>query len=131
MNLMNSCAKSRNTLRRIVLTSSSTAIRYRFDATQVSPLKESQWTDLDYCKHFKVRKKFLTVASILAMEEPKASGRIICSSSVAHWSEIIEMRRTKYPLYPFETKYYIFIYILCFTPITLDLTCLLMFLVKL
>ncbi|VVA98702.1 unnamed protein product [Arabis nemorensis] len=51
----------------------------------------------------------VAAAQILAMEEPKASGRILCSSSVAHhWSEIIEMLRTKYPLYP--------LYILCFTP---------------
>ncbi|KAG7013026.1 Tetraketide alpha-pyrone reductase 2, partial [Cucurbita argyrosperma subsp. argyrosperma] len=38
------------------------------------------------------------------MEHPKASGRIICSSTVAHWSEIIAMLRIKYPSYPFETK---------------------------
>ncbi|KAG7592981.1 NAD-dependent epimerase/dehydratase [Arabidopsis thaliana x Arabidopsis arenosa] len=171
MNVMNSCAKSRNTVKRIVLTSSSTTIRYRFDATQVSPLNESHWTDPEYCKRFKIwygykktigekeawriatDKKlnlvvvipsfcigpilspkptsspriFLSIikgtrgaypnfrggfvhiddvvaAQILAMEEPKASGRILCSSSVAHWSEIIEMLRIKYPLYPFETK---------------------------
>ncbi|XP_010460375.1 PREDICTED: tetraketide alpha-pyrone reductase 2-like isoform X2 [Camelina sativa] len=162
---------SRNTVKRIVLTSSSTAIRYRFDATQVSPLNESHWTDLEYCKRFRiwygyaktlgekeawkmaVEKKlnlvvviptfcigpiicpkptsspriFLSIvkgargsypnfrggfvhiddvvaAQILAMEEPKASERILCSSSMAHWSEIIEMLRIKYPLYPFETK---------------------------
>lgn len=53
----------------------------------------------------------VVAAQILAMEEPKASGRILCSSSVAHWSEIIEMLRIKYPLYPFETKY--LLYILC------------------
>ncbi|XP_019094780.1 PREDICTED: tetraketide alpha-pyrone reductase 2-like isoform X3 [Camelina sativa] len=171
MNVMNFCAKSRNTVKRIVLTSSSTAIRYRFDATQVSPLKESHWSDLEYCKHLKIwygyaktlgekeawkmaaEKKlnlvvviptfcigpilspnptsspriFLSIvkgargsypnfrggfvhiddvvaAQILAMEEPKASRRILCSSSMAHWSEIIEMLIIKYPLYPFETK---------------------------
>ncbi|EOA38085.1 hypothetical protein CARUB_v10009553mg, partial [Capsella rubella] len=171
MNVMNSCAKSRNTVKRIVLTSSSTTIRYRFDATQVSPLNESHWTDLEYCKRFKIwyayaktlaekeawkiaaEKKLnlvvviptfcigpilspkptssplillsvvkgargrypnfrggfvhiddVVAAQILAMEELKASGRILCSSSVAHWSEIIEMLRIKYPLYPFETK---------------------------
>ncbi|KAL1198433.1 Tetraketide alpha-pyrone reductase 2 [Cardamine amara subsp. amara] len=127
-----------------------------------SPHNESHWTDLDYCKHFKIwyayakilgekeawkiaaeknlnlevvipsfcigpilspkptsspliflsilkgargeypnfRGGFVHIedvvaAQILAMEEPKASGRIKCSSSVAHWSEIIEMLRTK------------------------------------
>lgn len=43
-------------------------------------------------------------AHILAMEESKASGRLICSSSVAHWSQIIEMLRAKYPNYPYESK---------------------------
>lgn len=43
-------------------------------------------------------------AHILAMEEKKASGRLICSGSVAHWSQIIEMLRAKYPSYPFENK---------------------------
>lgn len=43
-------------------------------------------------------------AHILAMEESKASGRLICSSSVAHWSQIIEMLRAKYPSYSYESK---------------------------
>ena len=63
----------------------------------------------------------VAAAQILAMEEPKASGRFICSSSVAHWSEIIEMLKPKYPLYPFETKSMHYAYILYFTP-TLYLT---------
>lgn len=54
-NLMNSCEKSRNTVKRIVLTSSSTAVRYRYDATEASPLNESHYSDLDYSKSFKVR----------------------------------------------------------------------------
>ncbi|ESQ34227.1 hypothetical protein EUTSA_v10008284mg [Eutrema salsugineum] len=159
-NLMNSCEKSRNTVKRIVFTSSSTTVRYRFDATEESPLNESHWSDLDYCKRFNIclriaaEKKLnlvvvipsysfgpilspkptrspltllsivkgdlgeypnfrggfvhiddVVAAHILAMEEPKASGRYICSSSsVANWPEIIEMLRTKYPLYPFETN---------------------------
>lgn len=43
-------------------------------------------------------------AHILAMEESKASGRLVCSGSVAHWEQIIEMLRAKYPSYPFENK---------------------------
>lgn len=43
-------------------------------------------------------------AHILAMEESKASGRLICSSSVAHWSEIIQMLKAKYPSYPYPEK---------------------------
>ncbi|XP_075518547.1 tetraketide alpha-pyrone reductase 2-like isoform X2 [Primulina tabacum] len=43
-------------------------------------------------------------AHILAMEESKASGRLICSSSVAHWSEIIGLLRARYPSYPCVTK---------------------------
>lgn len=44
-------------------------------------------------------------AHILAMEETKASGRLICSTSVAHWSDIIQMLKTKYPSYPYAKKY--------------------------
>ena len=55
-NVMNSCAKSKTTLKRIVLTSSCSSIRYRFDATKASPLNESHWSDPDYCKRFNVRK---------------------------------------------------------------------------
>uniref|UniRef100_A0A1J3H932 Tetraketide alpha-pyrone reductase 2 n=1 Tax=Noccaea caerulescens TaxID=107243 RepID=A0A1J3H932_NOCCA len=171
MNLMKSCEKSRNTVRKIVLTSSSTSIRFRYDATKVSPLNESHWSDPEYCEDFKLwygyaktlgekeawriaaemklnlvvvipsfsvgptlspkptstplmflnilkgvageypnfRGGFVHIddvvaAHILAMEEPKATGRIICSSSVAHWSDIIEMLKPKYPLYTFENK---------------------------
>lgn len=43
-------------------------------------------------------------AHLLAMEEPKASGRLICSSTVAHWSQIIQMLQAKYPSYPYEIK---------------------------
>lgn len=46
----------------------------------------------------------VVAAHILAMEENKAAGRLICSSCVAHWSQIIEMLRAKYPSYPFENK---------------------------
>lgn len=43
-------------------------------------------------------------AHILAMENINASGRLICSSAVFHWSEIIEMLKGKYPSYPYENK---------------------------
>ncbi|XP_020251879.1 tetraketide alpha-pyrone reductase 2-like [Asparagus officinalis] len=42
-------------------------------------------------------------AHMIAMEDSRASGRLICSSSVAHWSEIIEMIRSKYPSYQLPT----------------------------
>lgn len=44
-------------------------------------------------------------AHLLAMEEPKASGRLVCSSTVAHWSQIIEMLQSQYPSYPYEKKW--------------------------
>ena len=46
----------------------------------------------------------VVTAHILAMEEEKASGRLICSSSVHHWSDIMKMLKEKYPMYPFESK---------------------------
>lgn len=43
-------------------------------------------------------------AHLLAMKHSKASGRLICSSSVAHWSQILEMLKAEFPSYPFEHK---------------------------
>ncbi|KAF3430867.1 hypothetical protein FNV43_RR25596 [Rhamnella rubrinervis] len=170
LNVINSCSKA-TSVKRIVLTSSCSSIRYRYDAQQVSPLNESHWSDLDYCQRYNLwyayaktlaekeawkmamekgmdlvvvnpsfvvgpllapqptstlllilaiikglkgeypntRVGFVHIddvvaAHILAMEDKRASGRFICSSTVAHWSEIIEMLRAKYPSYPYENK---------------------------
>ncbi|KAM6581841.1 hypothetical protein CsatA_005615 [Cannabis sativa] len=169
-NVLSSCAKA-NSVKRIVLTSSCSAIRYRYDVQEVSPLNESHWSDLHYCKNYNLwyayakttaekdawkfaeetgkdlvvvnpslvvgpllapqptstlflilalikgergeypnkRIGFVHIddvvgAHILAMENNKASGRLICSTHVAHLSQIIEMLRAKYPSYPFENK---------------------------
>ncbi|XP_058775312.1 tetraketide alpha-pyrone reductase 2-like [Vicia villosa] len=168
-NVLNSCIKAN--VKRVVLTSSCSSIRYRDDAQQVSPLNESHWSDPEYCKRhnlwyayaktlgereaWRIAKEsgidlvvvnpsfvvgpllapqpastllmilgiikglkgnypnttvgFVHIddvisAHLLAMEEPKASGRLICSSTVAHWSQIIQMLQAKYPSYPYETK---------------------------
>ncbi|WJX57756.1 Tetraketide alpha-pyrone reductase 2 [Trifolium repens] len=168
-NVLNSCIKAK--VKRVVLTSSCSSIRYRDDVQQISPLNESHWSDSEYCKRYNlwyayaktlgekeawriakesgidlvvVNPSFVVgpllapqpastllmilgiikgligehpnttvgfvhiddviAAHILAMEEPKASGRLICSSSVAHWSQIIQMLRAKYPSYPYESK---------------------------
>ncbi|KAM5567715.1 tetraketide alpha-pyrone reductase 2 [Rosa sericea] len=169
LNVLSSCSKAR--VKRVVLTSSCSSIRYRYDAQQASPLNESHWSDPDYCKRFNLwyayakttaEKEAWRIAEesgmdlvvvnpsfvvgpllapqpsstilmilailkglrgeypnttvgfvhiddvvathILAMEERKASGRLICSSSVAHWSQIIEMLKAKYPSYSYESK---------------------------
>ncbi|CAL5195963.1 unnamed protein product [Lathyrus oleraceus] len=168
-NVLNSCIKAN--VKRVVLTSSCSSIRYRDDVQQVSPLNESHWSDPEYCKRhnlwyayaktlgereaWRIAKEsgidlvvvspsfvvgpllapqptstllmilgiikglkgdypnttvgFVHIddvisAHLLAMEEPKASGRLICSSTVAHWSQIIQMLRAKYPSYPYEIK---------------------------
>ncbi|KAL3654405.1 Tetraketide alpha-pyrone reductase 2 [Castilleja foliolosa] len=170
LNVLRSCKKFRS-VKRVVLTSSCSSIRYRYDAEKVSPLNESHWSDPQYCQYnnlwyayaktlaekeaWKLAEEsginlvvvnpsfvvgpllapqptstlllilalvkglrgeysnttvgFVHIddvvnAHILAMEEAKASGRLICSGSVAHWSEIIEMLRAKYPSYPYENK---------------------------
>lgn len=167
--MLNSCIKAN--VKRVVLTSSCSSIRYRDDVQQVSPLNESHWSDPEYCKRYNlwyayaktlgereawriaeesgldlvvVNPSFVVgpllapqpastllmilsivkgsrgeypnttvgfvhiddviAAHILAMEEPKASGRLVCSSTVAHWSQIIQMLQAKYPSYPYETK---------------------------
>lgn len=46
----------------------------------------------------------VVAAHLLAMKHSKASGRLICSSSVAHWSQILEMLKAEFPSYPFEHK---------------------------
>ncbi|CAI9096219.1 OLC1v1032307C2 [Oldenlandia corymbosa var. corymbosa] len=170
VNVLNSCKKSKS-CKRVVLTSSCSAIRYRDDAQQISPLNECHWSDTEYCKQHNlwyayaktlaekeawklaeesgidlvvVNPSFVVgpllapqptstlqmilaiiaglieeypnttvgfvhiddvvAAHILAMEESRSSGRLICSSSVAHWSEIIEMLRAKYPSYNYVKK---------------------------
>ncbi|KAK6931498.1 NAD-dependent epimerase/dehydratase [Dillenia turbinata] len=170
LNVLRSCSKARS-VNRVVLTSSTSAIRYHHNVQQTIPLTESDWSDLEYCKQHNLwyayaktvaEKEAWRVAGengidlvvinpsfvigpllapqptsslllllaivkglsgeypnttmgfvhiddvvathILAMEERKASGRLICSSSVAHWSQIIEMLKAKYPCYPFENK---------------------------
>lgn len=169
LNVLNSCIKAN--VKRVVLTSSCSSIRYRDDVEQVSPLNESHWSDPDYCKRYNlwyayaktlgekdawrlakesgmdlvvvnpsfvvgpllapqpsstllmilriikglegeypnttlgfVHIEDVVAAHLLAMEEPKASGRLICSSTVTHWSQIIQMLRTKYPSYSYENK---------------------------
>jgi nucleoside-diphosphate-sugar epimerase len=170
MNVLSSCKKA-TSVKRVVLTSSCSSIRYFDDAEQVSPLNESHWTDIEYCKRHNlwyayaktiaekdawrvaeesgidlvvvnpsfvvgpllapqptstlsmilaITKGFIeeypntTVgfvhiddvvsAHIIAMEEAKASGRLVCSGPVAHWSEIIQLLKEKYPSYPYPTK---------------------------
>ncbi|XP_074309465.1 tetraketide alpha-pyrone reductase 2-like [Silene latifolia] len=170
LNVLNSCIKG-GSVKRVVLTSSCSAIRYRDDVQQVSPLNESHWSDPDYCKRYNlwyayaktmaekaawdvaknngldlvvVNPSFVVgpvlspqptstldlilsitkgdrgeypkttigfvhiddviAAHILAMEETKASGRLVCSGSVSEWSDIIKMLKAKYPMYPFEDK---------------------------
>ncbi|RWR85552.1 tetraketide alpha-pyrone reductase 2-like protein [Cinnamomum micranthum f. kanehirae] len=170
VNVLKSCAKA-NSVKRVVLTSSCSAIRYRDDATQASPLNESHWSDPEYCKRYNLwypyaktlaEKEAWRVAEesgidlvavnpsfvvgplitpqptssllliisimkgecstypnftvgfvhiddvvsshILAMEDSRVTGRLVCSNSVAHWSEIIEMLKAKYPSYPITNK---------------------------
>ncbi|EES02561.1 tetraketide alpha-pyrone reductase 2 [Sorghum bicolor] len=43
----------------------------------------------------------VVLCHVLAMEDARASGRLICSCDVAaHWSEILESLRERYPQYP-------------------------------
>ncbi|KAI6677033.1 hypothetical protein NL676_037829 [Syzygium grande] len=170
VNVLKSCSRA-SSVKRVVHTSSCSAIRYRDDVQHVSPLKESHWSDTEYCKRHNLWYAYaktiaeteawklaeqngidlvvvnpafvvgpllspqptssllltlaivkgsrgeypnttvgfvhvhdVVAAHVLAMEDKRASGRLICSSAVAHWSQIIEMLMTKYPQYPFENK---------------------------
>ncbi|MED6170478.1 Tetraketide alpha-pyrone reductase 2 [Stylosanthes scabra] len=171
VNVLNSSIKAK--VKRVVLTSSCSSIRYRYDVQQqeAPPLDESHWSDTEYCKRYNLwyayaktigekeawklakesRMDLVVVnpsyvvgpllaphptstlemilsivkgkreeypnttvgfvhindvidAHLLAMEEPKVSGRLICSSTVAHWNQIIEMLRARYPSYSYPKK---------------------------
>ncbi|PWA85767.1 NAD(P)-binding Rossmann-fold superfamily protein [Artemisia annua] len=170
MNVLSSCKKAKS-VKRVVLTSSCSSIRYRYDVQQVSPLNESHWSDTEYCKQHNLWYAYaktiaeedawnvakgsgidlvvvnpsyvvgpllapqptstlqmilayvigavdeypnttvgfvhiddVVAAHILAMENKEASGRLICSSTVAHWTEVIHMLKSKYPSYPYIAK---------------------------
>ncbi|KAG2587241.1 hypothetical protein PVAP13_5NG127381 [Panicum virgatum] len=46
----------------------------------------------------------VVLCHVLAMEDARASGRLICSCDVAHWSEILGSLRERYPQYPIPTE---------------------------
>lgn len=46
----------------------------------------------------------VVLCHVLAMEDARASGRLICSCDVAHWSEVLESLRERYPQYPIPTE---------------------------
>jgi nucleoside-diphosphate-sugar epimerase len=55
LNVLNSCAKAKS-VRRVVLTSSTAAVRMRADLHNITaPLDESVWSDLQFCTNYKVR----------------------------------------------------------------------------
>lgn len=170
LNVLRSCTRA-SSVRRVVLTSSCSAIRYRYDTTPDSPLNESHWSDPEYCQKYDLWYAYsktmaekaawqmakekgidlvvvnpslvigplispqptstleitlsilkgeypsypnmtvgfvhiddVVLAHTMAMEDSRASGRLICSGKVAHWSEIVEMLRAKYPTYPLPAK---------------------------
>ena len=53
LNVLRSCKKS-NTVKRVVVTSSSSTIRIRNDIEPEQMLDEKSWTSLDICYQFKV-----------------------------------------------------------------------------
>nr|UBX89879.1 tetraketide alpha-pyrone reductase [Gerbera hybrid cultivar] len=170
MNVLSSCKKAMS-VKRVVLTSSCSSIRYGYDVKPDSPLNESHWSDIEYCKEhnlwyayaktiaekdaWKVAKENgidlvvvnpayvvgpllapqptstlqmvlayiigaveeypntrigfvhiddVVAAHILAMKNKAASGRLICSNTVAHWSEVLQMLKSKYPSYKYVDK---------------------------
>ncbi|KAF3773761.1 Dihydroflavonol-4-reductase [Nymphaea thermarum] len=172
VNVLKLGSRSKCSIKRVVLTSSCSAIRYRADAQQEWPLSESHWSDAEYCKRHNLwyayaktvaeqeawrvageegidlvvvnpsfvvgplisshpTSTLLLVLAILkganneeypnttvgfvhaddvvachlkAMEEKRASGRVIRSSSFFHWSEVVSMLKARYPHYPIANK---------------------------
>jgi nucleoside-diphosphate-sugar epimerase len=56
LNVLQSCKKS-GTVKRVVITSSSAAVRFRADVEPEQLLDESSWSDLDICEQFQVGKE--------------------------------------------------------------------------
>ncbi|KAJ1385765.1 hypothetical protein SESBI_41366 [Sesbania bispinosa] len=66
LNVLNSCVKAK--VKRVVLTSSCSSIRYRDDMQQVSPLNESHWSDPEYCKHYNEKREAWKIAKESGMD---------------------------------------------------------------
>ncbi|XP_076947490.1 tetraketide alpha-pyrone reductase 2-like [Bidens hawaiensis] len=170
LNVLTSCKKAKS-VKRVVLTSSCSSVRYLYNAQQISPLNESHWSDTEYCKQYNLWYAYaktiaekdawnvakeseidlvvvnpsyvvgpllspqptstlqlilayikglvdeypnttvgfvhiddVVAAHILAMEKKEAAGRLIVSSTVPHWSEVIQILKSKYPSYPYIDK---------------------------
>lgn len=55
MNVLRACVRSRSSIRRVVMTSSCSAVRYDYSRSEFDPpLDESTWSNPDYCKDHKV-----------------------------------------------------------------------------
>ncbi|MFQ6657664.1 hypothetical protein Gotur_027247 [Gossypium turneri] len=68
LNVLRSCSKA-SSVKRVVLTSSCSSIRYRFDVQkqQITSLDESHWSDPEYCKRYNVL--FYAYAKTVAEKE--------------------------------------------------------------
>lgn len=53
LSVLKSCSRSPS-VKRVVLTSSCSAIRYNYNTQELSPLDESHWSNLEYCKQYNV-----------------------------------------------------------------------------
>lgn len=51
LNVLKSCSRSPS-VKRVVITSSCSSIRYDYNTPERSPLDESHWSNLDYCKQY-------------------------------------------------------------------------------
>ena len=56
-----------SSVKRVVFTSSCSAVRYREDTPDIFSLNESHWSDPDYCKRHHVRKPCFSVFSFLSL----------------------------------------------------------------
>ncbi|KAG4168865.1 hypothetical protein ERO13_A12G051501v2 [Gossypium hirsutum] len=67
LNVLRSCSKA-SSVKRVVLTSSCSSIRYRFDVKkqQITSLDESHWSDTEYCKRYNL---FYAYAKTVAEKE--------------------------------------------------------------
>ncbi|KAF6171239.1 hypothetical protein GIB67_036907 [Kingdonia uniflora] len=113
-NVLNSCKKNPS-LNRVVLTSSSTALRTRVDFDSKVPLDESSWSSEDYCQELKVTKKHEDITDVeIGLKQITdvnvvpidcAHGRYLCSSFVLGNNDLVSILAKRYPSLPVPERF--------------------------
>uniref|UniRef100_F6I0N7 NAD-dependent epimerase/dehydratase domain-containing protein n=1 Tax=Vitis vinifera TaxID=29760 RepID=F6I0N7_VITVI len=119
LNVLRSCKKNPS-LRRVVLTSSTSAVRARDDFDPKIPLQdESSWSSVEFCERLQGRLRnadglegwnmftsmmLHSATSILVYEHEDAHGRYLCSSAELDDNELTSLLSARYPSLPIPKR---------------------------